>query len=79
MKLTPIGWNNTCEEQAIPKSLDIFLISENLLSGPLIAKTWVKVGGLFDHFLILLWWQGHEQKSTAPFKFNPSWLQEEEY
>ena len=23
--------------------------------------------------------QGHEQNLAAPFKFNPSWLQEEEY
>ena len=42
-------------------------------------KTWVEVGGLSNHLPILLWIQGHGHKPAAPFKFNPSWLQEEDY
>ena len=47
--------------------------------GPLIVETQVEVGGLFDHLPILLGLQEQEQKPASPFKFNPSWLQEEEY
>ena len=79
LKLTPTWRNNRCGEQAISKRLDKFFISKNLLSGCMIVKTWVEVGGLFDRLPILLRLQGPKRKPTALFKFNPSWIQEEDY
>ena len=54
LKLTPTWRNNRSGEQAISKRLDRFLLLENLLSGYLIVKTWVEVGGLSDHLPFLL-------------------------
>ena len=73
LKLTPTWRNNRCGEQAISKRLDRFLIL-----GSLIVKTWVEVGGLSNHLPILLQLQGLERKPIALFKFNPSWIQEED-
>ena len=42
-------------------------------------KTWVEVGGLSDHLPILLQLQSLEPKLVALFKFNPSWIQEDDY
>ena len=55
------------------------MLSENFLSGSLIFRTWVEVGGLSDHLPVLLQIQNIETKPTAPFKFNPAWLLEEYY
>ena len=79
LKLTPTWRNNRSGEQAISKRLDRFLLSENLLSGSLIVKTWVEVGSLSHHLPVLLRIQSPESKSVAPFKFNPAWLMEEDY
>ena len=55
------------------------MLFENFLSGSLIFRTWVEVGGLLDHLPVLLQIQNIETKLTAPFKFNPAWLLEEYY
>ena len=55
------------------------MLSENFLSGSLIIRTWVEVGGLSDHLPFLLQIQNPEAKPVAPFKFNPEWLLEEYY
>ena len=49
------------------------------LSRSLIVKMWVEVGGLYDHLPILLWIQSQELKMANPFKFNPEWIQEDDY
>ena len=55
------------------------MLSENFLLGSLIFRTWVEVGGLSGHLLVLLQIQNIETKPTTSFKFNPSWLLEEYY
>ena len=72
LKLTLTWRNNRSRDQAISKRLDRFLLSKNLLSGSLIIRTWVEVGGLSDLLPVLLQFQNLETKSTTPFKFNPS-------
>ena len=43
------------------------------------SETWVDVGGLSDHLPILLRLQCPECKGDTPYKFNSSWIQEEDY
>ena len=79
LKLTPTWRNNRSGDQAISKSLDRFFLLENLLSKSLIIKSWVEVGGMLDHLLVLLQIQNPETKPAAPFKFNHAWMKEEDY
>ena len=59
--------------------MDRFLLLDKLLTRPLIEKYWVEVGGLSYHLPILLLMERQEHKPAPPFKFDPSWIQEEEY
>ena len=79
LKVEPTWNNNRSVEQSIYKRLGRFLISENLMSGPLTTKTWVEAGGLLYHLPIILPLEKKELKLAPPFRFNPSWQQEDEY
>ena len=79
LKLTPTWRNNRSGEHEISKRLDRFFISKKILSESLIIKSWVEVGGLSDHLPDLLQIQNPETKPAASFKFNPSWMKEEDY
>ena len=59
--------------------LDRFFISKNFLLGSLIVKTWVEVGGLSDHLPIILQLESPKSKSANMFKFNPTWLVDDEF
>ena len=67
LKLMPTWRNNKSGDQAISKRLDRFMLSENLLSGSLIIRTWVEVGGLSDHLPVLLQIQNPQIKPAPPF------------
>ena len=79
LKMEPTWRNNRCGEKEIWKRMDRFLLSDNLLTRPLIEKYWVEVGGLSNHLPILLLMERQEHKTAPLFRFNPSWLQEKEY
>lgn len=51
-------------------------VSNNIIS---LFCQWVRSGGDFDHHPIFLELKGSSGKPGSPFKYNPSWLQEESY
>jgi hypothetical protein len=61
------------------KRMDQFLISEELIEGPWIIKSWVASGDLYDHLSILFKMDKKEPKPPSPLKFNPSCLVEDGY
>lgn len=75
----PTWRNRRVGEAALARRLDRFL-----LKGPLIQelhqfKQWVGAGGLSDHSPILLEILGPQVKPKAPFKFNHTWLQDQDF
>jgi hypothetical protein len=84
LDITPIilrpTWRNKCVgEDFIAKRIDRFLLSEPLVESPLIFRQWVGSGGESDHHPIFLEVAGRPKKPASPFKFNSSWLQEEDF
>ena len=79
LKLTPTWRNNRSRDHAISKRLDRFLVKENLLNENLTLKPAVEIGGNYDHRPISLLIIPLEKKPPAPFKFNPLWLEDEQY
>jgi hypothetical protein len=79
IKLSPTWRNKRIGEDYIAKRLDHFLISENLVESPLLFRQWVGSGGESDHHPIFLEVAGRSKKPAIPFKFNSSWLKEEEF
>jgi hypothetical protein len=66
-------------DEHIAKRLDRFLISTHLVEEPILLRQWVGTGGESDHYPIFLEVAGNTRKPTSPFKFNSSWLKEEEF
>ena len=79
IQLEPTWRNRRAGEHAISKRLDIFLIAEDLIGNDLIYKSEVDSGGLSDHKPITLSISTPEEKPPTPFRFNPNWLDDEEY
>ena len=77
--LEPTWRNKRAGEHALSKHLDIFLIAEDLIRDDLIYKSEVESGGLSDHRPITLSISIPEENPPVPFKFNPNWLDDEEY
>lgn len=61
------------------KRLDHFLLREEVVSRLPAFRHWVGEGGDLDHLPILLEMQDLNKKPGAPFKFNPSWLEDESF
>eukprot|EP00253_Pinus_taeda_P035564 PITA_35564 len=76
IKLKPTWRNRRVGEDRIAKRLDRFLLSEALISNAPIIRQWVEEIGNSDHFPIFLDFAFPPPKPPAPFKFNPSWLQD---
>jgi hypothetical protein len=49
------------------------------LETTLLFRQWIGSGGESDHHLIFLEVVGSTKKPTSPFKFNSTWLKEEEF
>jgi hypothetical protein len=54
LKLTPTRRNNKVGEEGIYNKIDIFLIVENVMTRADKIRSWVGVGGCFDHLPIFL-------------------------
>jgi len=61
----------------VSKCLDKFLSDKNLVGKLSFFHLWIGTDGVFHDQLVLLELKGG--KSNIPFKFNPSWLNEEIY
>ncbi len=76
VKLKPTWRNRRVGEDRIAKRLDRFLLSTALISKAPIFRQWVEEVGNSDHFPIFLDLSFPPPKPPAPFKFNPSWIQD---
>jgi hypothetical protein len=79
LKLLPTWRNKRVGEDIIAKRLDRFLIVDQLVASQLQFKQWVGCGGESDHLPILLEIGGDFWKPASPFKFNSTWLKDEEF
>ena len=79
LKLEPTWRNKRGGDQAISKILDRFMVEENLLNGNLILKYVIETRGNSDHRPISLIITPPKKKPPTPFKFNPLWMEEDEY
>ena len=75
----PTWRNGRIGEDGISKRLDRFLLSEQLISSLPRYRAWVHRSGLSDHFPIVLDWLDQQKPSAYPFKFNHSWLENEDF
>jgi hypothetical protein len=78
-KITPTWKNKRLEKEYIAKRLDRFLLSRYILDSTLMCKQWVGSGGDSDHHPIFLKVVPQPKKPTSPFKFNSSWLKDDEF
>jgi hypothetical protein len=79
IKWIPTRTNAISGDESISKILNKFMMSNHLLGGDTLVKEWVGSGGQLDHLLILLKLEKDEHKLPSPFKFNCSWLLEEDF
>ena len=55
------------------------MVGENLLNVKLTLRSTIETGGDFDHRTVSLIVRLPDKKPPAPLKFNPLWLEEDEY
>ena len=75
----PTWRNGRIGEEGISKRLDRFLLSDHLVSLLARYRVWAHRFGVFDHFLVLFEWLDHSESCSFPFKFNHSWLDNEDF
>ena len=78
-KLVPTLRNFIKQDEAISKSLDCSFVSKNLVKGNFLIKSWVSIGGLFNHLPIPFQIKREDRKLAALLKFNHMWLLEDDY
>ena len=66
-------------EEGISKRLDHYLLSNQLVNSLPRFRVWTHRCGISDHFSVILDWQDHRTDCAFPFKFNQSWLSNEEF
>jgi hypothetical protein len=79
IKLIPSWRNKRVGEEYIAKILDWFLIVGKMIESPLLCKQWIGCGGESDHHPIFLEVAGRSQKPVIPFKFNSTWIKDEDF
>ena len=75
----PTWRNGRLGDEGISKMLDIFLLSDNLVSLIPRHRVWAHRLGGCDHFPVLFEWLDHPVSCAFPFKFNHSWLDDEDF
>ena len=75
----PTWRNGRMGEEGISKRLDRFLLSDQLVNSLPRFRVWTHRCGISDHFPVILDWQDHRTDCAFPFKFNQSWLSNEEF
>ena len=75
----PTWRNGRIGEDGISKRIDRFLLSDQLVSSLPRYRVWAHRCGISDHFPILLDWKDDQSPVAFPFKFNQSWLDNEDF
>ena len=75
----PTWRNGRIGEEGISKRLDRFLLSDHLVSLLSRYRVWAHRSGISDHFPVLFEWLDHPVSYAFPFKFNHSWLDNEDF
>ena len=75
----PTWRNGRMGEDGISKRLDRFLLSDQLISALPRHWVWAHRSGISDHFLVLFEWMDQQNPCAYPFKFNQSWLGNEDF
>jgi hypothetical protein len=78
-KLTPTWRNGRTGADGIAKRLDRFLLDESLLICNYKVRSWVINSTISDHNLICLQLDSYAQKSSPPFKFNATWVNDQDF
>jgi hypothetical protein len=63
----------------VAKRIDRFLVVESLLDLPVQFRKWVDSGGESDHMPIILEIVGGPKNPTSPYKFNPTWIEDDSF
>ena len=75
----PTWRNGRIGEDGISKRLDHFLLSDQLVSSLPRYRVWAHRCGIYDHSPVLFEWLDHQSPCAYPFKFNQSWLDNEDF
>jgi hypothetical protein len=78
-KLNPTWKNKRIGDDIIAKRLYFFLIFDKLLDNPLQFRKWIGSKGESNHSPIFLEVSRRMMKPINPFKFNLSWLKDENF
>eukprot|EP00253_Pinus_taeda_P027166 PITA_27166 len=78
-RLQPTWRNRRVGDAALARRLDRFLIKGPLLQHLHLFRQWIGSGGISNQNPIYLEIQGPFRKPKAPFKFNPTWLMDQNY
>ena len=65
--------------EGISKILDRYLLSNQLVISLPRFRVWTHRCGISDHFPVIFDWQDHQSSCALPFKFNQSWLSNEDF
>jgi hypothetical protein len=79
IKILPTWRNMRTGDARVAKILDHFLVHESLFDYPLQLKQWIDSGGDSDHYPIWLELDFGPKKPAIPFKFNTTWLEDEDF
>lgn len=60
------------------KMLDRILVSKSIMDDPKRIRSCVEVGGESGHLPIMFYIAKEDRKPPSPFKFNSTWLEDEE-
>ena len=66
-------------EEGISKRVDHYFLSDQLIISLHRHRVWAHRCGISDHFPVLLEWMEHQNPCAYPFKFNQSWLGNEDF
>ena len=75
----PTWRNGRMGDEGICKRMDRFMLSYNLFSLLARHRVWAHHSGVSDHYPVLFEWTDHPVSCPFPFKFNHSWLTNEDF
>jgi len=78
-KLTPTCRNGRDRVDGMANRLDHFLLDDSLLNNKYKVRSWVINSTISDHNPIYLQLDSFSQKSLPPFKFNSTWINDQDF